>query len=123
MKKGVAFDFTFYVFDGPNGQPKTGLVAGDFDGVYYAWDGVDKGALSAPNITEVHNTRHKGLYRASCTAAENAADSEIVFSAVPSNTDYQVHPVKKDVDSKVDVEKINGVTVTGSGTEADPWGP
>ena len=49
------------------------------------------------------------LYQSACpTAAQNAAAVIAAMNATPPG---------------VDVRKVNGYTVDGSGTQADPWGP
>ena len=88
-------------------------VATEFCFQIVAFDPTDAAGLGLSRVDVAVSTR---LASASYTAPDNAG-----IAAVQAKTDDLTFTVAGVVDSNV--AYVNGLAVTGTGTEADPWGP
>ncbi len=108
---GFAFGQHFIRMQGTVSTAKT--VATEFCFQIVAFDPTDADGLGLSRVDAAVSTR---LASAGYTAPDNAG-----IAAVQAKTDSLTFTVAGVADSNV--AYVNGLAVTGAGTEADPWGP
>jgi hypothetical protein len=128
MYKNIASQkVAVFAWDGNAGAPKTGNAASITAQI--SKDGGACAATNDVNPTELDATNAKGIYIFDLTQAETNADL-VVISPVSATAGVVLRPViayptllTAGFVISADIKKVNSITVDGSGTEADPWGP
>ena len=92
------------------------MAAATITAAAIATDAIDADAIAADAVTEIQ----AGLATAAAlTTVDDFLDTEI--TAIKAKTDSLTFTVAGQVDANI--KSVAGTTVTGVGSEADPWGP